>query len=193
VLRRRIAAIFLALTGWRPSGSRPTARRCVVIAAPHTSNWDLLFMLAFAWHFEMRPCFMMKHTLFVGPAGWLFRRLGAIPVERHLRRGMVQQMCDHFEHRQDLVLVVPAEGTRSPAPHWKSGFYRIALAAKVPVVLSFLDYPRRTGGFGPVLAPSGDVRRDMDTLRAFYTDKVGRRPALAGPVRLAEEDELPGP
>ncbi len=86
-----------------------------------------------------------------------------------------------------MVLLVPAEGTRAYAPRWRSGFYHIARAACVPIVMGYLDYAERRGGFGPTLLPSGDVDRDMATIRAFYADRVGKRPAAAGPVRLKEE------
>ena len=190
-MKRVIAIVFLRLTGWRTIGGEPETHRCVIVAAPHTSNWDLIFMLAFAWRFRLRPRFMMKHTMFVGPLGWLFRSLGGIAIVRHQRRGVVQQCCDAFEAERDLTLVVPPEGTRSAAPYWKSGFYQIALAAGVPVQLSALDYGRKEGGFGPALKLSGDPRQDMEKVRLFYEGKRGLKPELAGPIRLREESEAP--
>lgn len=187
-MRRFLALCILRLSGWRAEGERPAAAKYVVIAAPHTSNWDLLFMLAFAAHFGVRPRFMMKHTVFVGPVGWLMRRLGGIPIERHHARGMVKQMAEAFAAADAMALAVPAEGTRSRVDLWKSGFYRIAREAGVPIVLSYLDYRRKVGGFGPAFLPSGDVRLDMDVVRDFYADKVGRHPELFGEIRLAEED-----
>jgi 1-acyl-sn-glycerol-3-phosphate acyltransferase len=158
-----------------------------LIAAPHTSNWDLPYLLAFATIFGVRVNWMGKHTLFRGPVGWLMRKLGGIPVRRHRSNDLVQQMASVIQAEDRIALVVPAEGTRSYTPHWKSGFYHIARAANVPIVLSYLDYARRRGGFGPELIPSGDIREDMEEIRAFYADKKGRYPDKFGEIRLKEE------
>jgi 1-acyl-sn-glycerol-3-phosphate acyltransferase len=179
--------MFLRATGWRSFGT-PPSQRCVVIAAPHTSNWDLLWMLAFAWSFGLRPRFMMKHTVFVGPAGWLFRRVGGIAIERHRQGGVVKQMAEEFAASDSLTLVVPPEGTRDRTERWKSGFYHIAREAGVPVALAFLDYGRREAGFGPEIEITGSVTNDMDLIRDFYADKLGRHPHLHSEIRLVEED-----
>ena len=184
---------MLAVTGWRPEGARPAAAKYVLIAAPHTSNWDLLYLLALAAVFDVDVRWMGKHTLFRWPLGAAMRALGGIPIRRHRNENVVQAMARAFAECDALALVVPAEGTRSHAPYWKSGFYHIARAAGVPVVMGYLDYPRRRGGFGPALVPSGDVVADMERIRAFYADKVGRHPAGAGPVRLREEEAVPRP
>jgi 1-acyl-sn-glycerol-3-phosphate acyltransferase len=186
-VKRLLANLFLRLTGWQPEGRTPAARRYVLIAAPHTSNWDLPYLLAFAVLFGVRVTWMGKHTLFREPMGWLMRKLGGTPVRRHRSNDLVQQMADVIQAESDIALVVPAEGTRSYTPHWKSGFYHIARTANVPIVLSYLDYARRRGGFGPELIPSGDIREDMEEIRAFYADKKGRYPDKMGEVRLKEE------
>ena len=158
-----------------------------MIAAPHTSNWDLPYLLAFAIVFGVRITWMGKHTLFRGPMGWLMRKLGGMPVRRYRSNDLVQQMASAIQGQDRIALVVPAEGTRSYTAHWKSGFYHIARTANVPIVLSYLDYARRRGGFGPELIPSGDIREDMEEIRAFYADKQGRHPDKMGEVRLKEE------
>ena len=184
-----IAEVFLRVTGWETEGDAPRASKVVLIAAPHTSNWDLAFLLALAVRYDLRPEWMGKHTLFRGPMGWVMRRLGGIPIRRHLRENVVEQMTRVFAERESLCLTVPPEGTRGPAPYWKSGFYHIARGARVPLVLGYLDYARKRGGFGPEFHPTGDLAADMDRIRAFYADKVGRRPECFGEVRLREEDE----
>jgi 1-acyl-sn-glycerol-3-phosphate acyltransferase len=186
-MRRALASLFLRATAWQPEGARPAARRFVLIAAPHTSNWDLVHLLAFAAVYDVRISWMGRHTLFRGPLGRVLRRLGGIPVDRTHRGNLVRQMAELFEKSERLVLVVPAEGTRAYAPHWRSGFYHIAWSAKVPVVLGFLDYRRKRGGFGPELVLTGDLAQDMDEIRSFYSDKVGKYPECVGPVRLKEE------
>ena len=159
----------------------------MLIAAPHTSNWDLAYLLALAAIFDIRVSWMGKHTLFLPPLGWLMRRVGGIPIVRHRSGNMVEQMARAFEESEDLALVVPAEGTRGYVAHWKSGFYHIARSASVPIVLGYLDYTRRRGGFGPALLPGGDVRSDMDEIRDFYADKAAKFPEQFGEVRLKEE------
>jgi 1-acyl-sn-glycerol-3-phosphate acyltransferase len=182
-----LARGFLRLTGWSAEGEKPRERRFVLIAAPHTSNWDLPYLLALAAIFDVKVSWMGKHALFRPPLGWLMRRVGGIPIVRHRRGNMVSQMKRVFEESESLALVVPAEGTRGYVAHWKSGFYHIARSANVPIVLGYLDYGRRRGGFGPALYPTGDIPADMDEIRGFYADKIGKYPDQFGEVRLKEE------
>jgi 1-acyl-sn-glycerol-3-phosphate acyltransferase len=178
---------FLRLSGWQAEGEKPAAERFVLIAAPHTSNWDLAYLLALSAIFGLRVSWMGKDALFRPPLGWLMRRAGGIPIVRDRRGDMVAQVARSFASCERLALVVPAEGTRSRVSHWKSGFYHIARTANVPIVLGYLDYARRRGGFGPSIDASDDVRADMDKIRAFYADKVGKFPQQFGEVRLKEE------
>lgn len=187
-LKRWIGSTFLRATGWRMDGLRPPVDRYVIIAAPHTSNWDMPFMLAMAFVYDIPVRWMGKHTLFSPPFGTLFKRLGGIPIVRNQPGGVVGQMVDHFKDAESLVLMVPAEGTRSHVEYWKSGFYHIARAADVPVVLSYLDFSRKVGGIGPSLQLTGDIHADMDKIRAFYAGIQGLRPQNAGVIRLREED-----
>jgi 1-acyl-sn-glycerol-3-phosphate acyltransferase len=180
---------MLWVTGWTQVGARPPHDKYVLIAAPHTSNWDLVFLLAFAWSFDLPLAWMGKHTIFPPSVGGVMRALGGVPVRRDRRNNMVQQMVELFEQRSELALTVPAEGTRDRGEYWKSGFYRIAVGAGVPIVPGFLDYSRRRGGFGAAVTATGDVSRDMDLLRSFYADKVGRYPHLWTPPLLREEAE----
>lgn len=186
-VRRWLARLFLSATGWQPEGERPAPARYVLIAAPHTTNWDFPYLLAFAEHFGLTISWLGKASLFRGPLGPLMRALGGIPIERSRSENRVAEMAQAFSDRAALGLVVPAEATRGRAEYWKSGFYYIAMAAEVPVVMSYLDYTRKRGGFGPAFMPSGDIARDMDAVRAFYADKQGKYPEAFGPVRLREE------
>ena len=188
-MKRTLGKWILRTSGWTLSGARPLHDKYVLIAAPHTSNWDLYYLLAFAWSLDLPLAWMGKHTIFPPLLGGVMRALGGVPVRRDRRNDLVSQMSELFASRSELALTVPAEGTRDRADYWKSGFYRIARAAGVPIVPGFLDYPTRSGGFGPALHPSGDVAKDMDVLRAFYSDKVGRYPEYWTPPRLREEDE----
>jgi 1-acyl-sn-glycerol-3-phosphate acyltransferase len=183
----RGARWFLRLTGWQVKGAKPHLRRFVLIGAPHTSNWDFVLFLAFAAVLDLKVTWLGKHALFRPPFGWLMRRLGGMPVVRHRRENTVLRMRQIFQDRESLVLALSAEGTRKYTPHWKSGFYYIARDARVPIVLGYLDYARRRGGFGPTILPTGDIRNDMDEIRDFYADKTARFPDRAGEVRLKEE------
>jgi 1-acyl-sn-glycerol-3-phosphate acyltransferase len=186
---RGLGALYLRVSGWRVEGRFPDATRAVIIAAPHTSNWDLPLMLAVAWVLGIRPAWLGKRELFRWPFGRFMRRLGGLPVDRRGRQNLVQQAVARFDAADRLHLVIPPSGTRSRATHWKSGFYHIARGARVPVVCAFLDYRRKVGGIGPVLAASGHVGADMARIRAFYAGIHGRFPASTTPVRLLEEDE----
>lgn len=192
MIPKRLARWLLRMRGWWPEGEPPAFQRFVLIAFPHTSNWDFFYLMLLASVYELRISWVGKDSLFQWPFGALLRKLGGIPVRRDRRSNFVAQMVDAFAASERFVLVVPAEGTRRRAEHWKSGFYHIARSAGVPVVLGYLDYRRRRGGFGPALVPSGNVRADMDVVRAFYADKVGKYPANCTPIRLLDECQHPG-
>jgi 1-acyl-sn-glycerol-3-phosphate acyltransferase len=187
-LARRLAALYLRLFGWRVEGRLPAGTKAVAIAAPHTSNWDLPFMLAVSYVLGVKPSWLGKQQLFRGAFGWLMRRLGGVPVDRSRRENLVQQVADYFGTVDQLFLVVPPSGTRQRATHWRSGFYYIARGAAVPIICAFLDYRRKVGGIGPTIAPGGDLRADMRVIREFYAQVTGKYPALTTPVRLVEED-----
>jgi 1-acyl-sn-glycerol-3-phosphate acyltransferase len=182
-----LARAILRLGGWRIEGAKPDLEKYVLVAAPHTSNWDFLWMICMAYALEIRVSWLGKDALFNPLVGWFFRLLGGIPVDRSAPSDLVSRLASRFASSKDLVLLVPVEGTRSHAPHWKSGFYHIAGAARVPVVLGFLDYAKCTGGFGPTVVPTGDVASDMNVVRGFYAGIAGKFPALASPVRLKDE------
>ena len=180
---------WMRIFGWGVENQLPPGKHFVLIGAPHTSNWDFIFMLAAANILRIRISWMGKHTLFKWPIGWLFRRLGGIPIHREASHGVVAQMADRFAQSDELLLAVAPSGTRKHVDHWKSGFYRIALHAGVPIACGYLDYAGRRAGIGLVFTPSGDLTQDMDRIRAFYKDKHGRYPELASTIRL--RDELP--
>lgn len=148
-------------------------------------------MLAVAYALGVKPSWLGKRELFRWPFGWVLRRLGGVPVDRRARQGLVGEAVARFAEAEHLFLVIPPSGTRARAAHWKSGFYQVALGATVPIVCAYLDYHERVGGIGLVLTPSGNVRADMDRIRAFYAPKRGKYPTQATPVRLREEETGP--
>lgn len=186
-MKKRLARLLLRLFGWKIEGERPAYDRYVLIAAPHTSNWDFPLMLAFAAAFDIRVTWMAKHSLFRPPMGFFMRAMGGMPIVRHKNQNVVESMVESFSTLEHLVLVVPTEGTRDHATHWKSGFYHIARQARVPIVPSFLDWGAKRGGFGPALMTSGDVVQDMQYFRDFYAGMTGKFPELVGPILLREE------
>ncbi|RMF18539.1 MAG: acyltransferase [Deltaproteobacteria bacterium] len=188
-MKKLLGKLILLASGWRFEGAVPAAPKFVLIAAPHTSNWDLVLLLALAAVVGVRISWMGKYNMFVGPFGWMLKRFGGIPIYRHQRLNMVDQMVERFAESERLVLVVPAEATRGRGEYWKSGFYHIARRAGVPIYTGYLDYRRRRGSFGEPIMPTGDVRADMDKIRAFYADKVAKYPEKFTPPRLREEDE----
>jgi 1-acyl-sn-glycerol-3-phosphate acyltransferase len=188
-MKKWIASWFLRLGGWQVEGEKPPHERYVLIAAPHTSNWDFPYMLAFAAMFDIEVHWLAKHSLFKPPFGGIMRALGGIPVVRHKNKNLVADMVESFNNEEKGALLIPAEGSRARTEYWKSGFYHIAMGAGVPIVPSYLDFGRKRGGFGPALTPTGDLNKDMDYFREFYRDKVGKFPEDFGPIRLREERE----
>jgi 1-acyl-sn-glycerol-3-phosphate acyltransferase len=182
-----LGRLYLWLLGWKLCGQKPACKKYLILAAPHTSNWDVPLMLAMSYVYGVKLSWMGKHTLFRGPLGWLMRALGGVPVDRRGRHNAVQQMIDEFARREALSLAITPEGTRGRSEYWKSGFYHIAVGANVPIVLGLLDFRRKVGGLFDALHPSGDMKADMDRIRAFYRDASGKYPQDFGPVRLREE------
>jgi 1-acyl-sn-glycerol-3-phosphate acyltransferase len=184
-----LASRSLKLAGWEVETSIPDVARCVVLAAPHTSNWDGVLLLSIAPLVGHPLAWMIKDDWLRGPMGVVLRRLGAVGIDRSKHTNVVQAMIDELGRRDDLWLVIPPEGTRRRAEGWKSGFYHIARGARVPVVPGYLDYQRRRAGFGAPIELTGDVRADMDRIRAFYEERrpMGHSPDDFGPIRLREE------
>ena len=179
--------LWLWLFGWTAEGDVAAFRKYVVVAAPHTSNWDFPFMMAAAHVLGVRASWLGKHTLFGAPWGWFVRGLGGIPVDRRAPQTLVAQMAERFKSDDELVLALAPEGTRGRVRFWRSGFYHIAKESGVPVALGFLDYERKRCGLGPYVELTGNVGADMDAIRAFYRNISAKHPHLAGEPRLREE------
>jgi len=148
----------------------------VLIAAPHTSNWDLPYTLMVAFALRLNIYWMGKASIFRPPFGGLMRWLGGIAVQRERTNDLVAASAAAIRAADGpLQLVVPPEGTRGRTRHWKTGFYYIAQAAGVPIVLAYMDYARKISGLGPVFTPTGDVDADMAEIKRFYAGIQGRR------------------
>ena len=181
------AEIALRIAGWRLVGPAPAIRRCVVVFAPHTSNWDFPLLILVRLTCDHALHYLGKSELFAGAFGWFFRMLGGIPVQRQEQQQLVRDSVQRFLDHTDLWLAMSPEGTRARRDHWKTGFYHIALGANVPVLLAFIDAKRRECGFGKLVHLTGDSRRDLATIRDFYASKVGIRPELAGEIRFKDQ------
>jgi 1-acyl-sn-glycerol-3-phosphate acyltransferase len=182
--------LSLSLLGWEVT-DRPKERKFVGLAWPHSSNLDGLLMVMMAAKMDLTMSWMVKDAVNKPVLGEIVRRVGGVFIDRSKAHGVVQQMVDEFSRRDEFALMVPPEGTRSYRDYWKSGFYHIAVGAKVPIVPAFLDFGKKRAGFGPAIMPTGDVHVDMDTIRAFYEpmDAKGFRNELVGPIRLREEEK----
>ncbi len=184
---RWLAEKLMRLRGWRFAGERPTVKKFVAIGAPHTSNWDFMLFLSVVSHFRIRARAIGKHSLVRWPFGGLMRRLGIIPVDRDSGQGLVGQMVEEFAAADTMALTIAPEGTRRAAEYWHSGFYRIAVAAEVPIVLAYIDGENKVAGIGPTVNPTGDIEADMDIIRRFFEPIRGLRPENQGPIRLRPE------
>ncbi|WP_187368344.1 1-acyl-sn-glycerol-3-phosphate acyltransferase [Ruania zhangjianzhongii] len=188
-ITRAVAGIYWAVSRWQYRvPEKPTEPAGILIGAPHTSNWDFVLMLALSWRSGIRVKFLGKHQLFRRPFGPLMRALGGIPVDRRDPSQVVGEVVARLEAGDRFFLVVTPEGTRGRSEYWRSGFYRIAREADLPVTLGYVDRRTMTTGLGPTFRLTGDVRADMDRIREFYDGKTGVRPGLGIPPRLRDED-----
>ena len=175
---RGLSIVFLKLAGWKVEGSLPSnAKKSVLIAAPHTSNWDLPYTLMVAFVLRLNPYWMGKESLFKPPFRGIMMWLGGIPVRRESSNNLVGASAEAIQRADGpLQLIVPPEGTRSKARYWKTGFYYIAVGAQVPIVMAYMDYARKVSGLGPVFIPTGDIEADMVDIKAFYAPFKGKNP-----------------
>jgi 1-acyl-sn-glycerol-3-phosphate acyltransferase len=181
-LLRAFSIAFLRLSGWKIEGRLPPdGQKSVLIAAPHTSNWDLPYTLMVAFVLRLNIYWMGKEQIFRPPFRGLMMWLGGIPVKRESANNLVAASVQAItEADGPLQLVVPPEGTRSKVRYWKSGFYYIATGAGVPIVMAYMDYERKLSGLGPVFHPSGDLEADMVRIQAFYAPFKGKNPTQSG-------------
>ena len=175
-LTRLMCLFVLKLIGWEKSGTLPDIPKYVMIAAPHTSNFDLPMTLFIAFALRLKVYWMGKEAIFNKPFGTIMKWLGGIPVQRAKSKNLVAETVEEFKRKDRLVVLVPPEGTRKKVNYWKTGFYYIAHGAGIPIVCGFLDYRRKTGGIGPVIYPTGNIEKDMEEIQNFYKDITGRYP-----------------
>lgn len=186
-LLRAIAHGILRIGGWEAVGGQPEVPKAVLIAYPHTSNWDGLWALTYKVAVGLDVRFFGKHTLFWFPLGTLLRALGGIPLDRSKPGSAVDQAVQALTENDTFYFGLAPEGTRRRRPHWKTGFYRIAERANVPVILAFMDYKHRRIGLGPTFEITGDRDADMKRIAEFYADVGGHHPENASPISFPDE------
>ena len=174
----------MRILGWTFEGSLPRERKFVAIGYPHTTNWDFFIFLAALHHFDLHVRFLGAGGLFIGPFGWFLERIGGIPVDASSKGALVTAAVDAFDDADEMVLVLSPEGTRAAGSKWKSGFWRIADAADVPVVFAWIDGPSKRVGLGPAARVDGDPDAFMAVARDVYGHKRGIKPANRGPIEL---------
>jgi 1-acyl-sn-glycerol-3-phosphate acyltransferase len=173
---RALGGLVLRVAGWRLEGSSPNRAQCVLLVAPHTSNWDFVIGLAAKWALGLRVRFVGKHTLFRFPLGVLMRAVGGIPVDRRAPEGYVEKAAAFFTGGAPLYLVIAPEGTRRRVLRWKTGFHRIAMSAGVPILPVALDYSVRAVRLLPFYEPTGDFRQDLAALSALFRPEMACHP-----------------
>ena len=176
VLMHWFSRMALRLTGWRVVGGAPTVPKYVLIAAPHTSNWDFPVALMVCFALRLRVYWTGKDSLFPPLVGGVMRWLGGIPVNRARSGNLVQATVDAYNSNARLIVIVPPEGTRSKVTQWKTGFYYIAQGAGVPIALGYLDFRKKEAGLSRMFQPSGDIAADMVEIQAFYAGITGKNP-----------------
>lgn len=179
-LSQFMAKSLLSIFGWRIEADIPDLPKFVLVGAPHTSNWDFMLTMFTQFALGIRISWLAKSSLFRWPHKGVMEWLGGIPVDRAVAGGgMVSQLVAAFNSREKFVLAIMPEGTRSKVREWKTGFYRIALEAGVPMVLVRFDYGRKVMGIGPTFEASGDMAADMESIKAQYAGVVGKNPHQA--------------
>lgn len=171
-----ICSTGLKLSGWTVRGEWPVLDKAVAIVAPHTSNWDGPILLAAAGYFRVKPKWLGKASLGTGPFAGLLKWLGCIPIDRSAGQDVVRTVRDVFLAHDRIVLGLAPEGTRKLTPAWRSGFYHIACAAGVPIIIGVIDYRTRTVSLPAVFHPTGDYAADLMRIQSYYRDAVGRNP-----------------
>ncbi len=183
----RLSYWILNTLGWSIHVDDPNVEKYVLIAAPHTSNWDFPLGIVAAKALNLKVHWMGKHTIFRWPYGWFFRAIGGMPVDRDHARNLIQQMVELFANSTQLILALAPEGTRIKKDHWKTGFYQIARAANVPVVMGYLDYGKKQVGMGGMFYPGNDTEADFDKIRGFYQDRRGKYPEQESLIQVRQK------
>ncbi len=183
---KALSKLLLGIIGWHTVFAAPPGPKWILLAYPHTSNWDFPLGMLFSAQHGVFVHWTGKDTLFRWPVGRLLRKLGGIAINRRQSNGMVAQLVETFRTQENFHLCITPEGTRKKTEHWKSGFYRLAMETGVPIGLGFFDYKNKRIGVEHWITLSGDEEQDLALLRSIYADKTGFHPEKAGEIRFRE-------
>jgi len=181
---QRLSALILRLCGWQTVFTPPPGPKSVIVVYPHTSNWDFPLGVLFRAKHQLAVHWAGKDSLFRWPLRGLFLRLGGIPINRRAPSGQISQLLAAYAREDNFCVCLAPEGTRAKTDHWKTGFYRLALQANVPLGLAFIDYGRKQLGVERWISLSGDVELDLELIRTCYADKQALYPEQAGHIRF---------
>ncbi|KAF7774400.1 hypothetical protein PCIT_a0836 [Pseudoalteromonas citrea] len=174
---RFLGSTILKVLGWRIKGAFPNEAKFIAAVAPHTSNWDFVIAIAVKLKLGLRVKFLGKHSIFVGPFGYLLKKMGGIAIDRRAAHGVVEQITQQFNQQDALVLGIAPEGTRKYAPHWKTGFLHMANAANVPVVPMLLDYRSKTFFVLPVLTVNNNIDYELTRVKKQFPKNAAKYPS----------------
>jgi len=183
-MKKLLAQLFFFVCGWKPDATPESialARHSVMVAAPHTSNWDFPFAIFGFWYMGLDMKYFIKDSYTKSILGWFFTWTGALGVDRTKQNNLVEHTVNLLKANKNLVILVPAEGTRKRVDKWRTGFYSIAQQAGVPISLGYLDYKLKIAGVGQIVTPTGNFEADMHLIQEFYKTKTGKYPELYNP------------
>ena len=181
-MKKILSKVIFWLIGWKATGSFDFPKKCIIIAAPHTSNWDFVIGRLYGYISGISPKYLAKSELFLPILGTFFRWNGAIPVDRYSKNNLVDQITERFNISNSFMLGIAPEGTRSRVEKWKTGFYHIALKANVPILFLALDFKNKEIGIINSLMPTGDIYKDMIFIQNQFKDIEGKTPENYNPI-----------
>ncbi len=181
IIRRSISRFIFFIMGWKIIGSIKYPKRCVVIAAPHTSNWDFFIGRCYTYIIGISANYLIKSNLFLPIIGFFFRINGGIPVYREKKNNFVEQLIDRYQNKDNFILGIAPEGTRSRVDKWKTGFYHIAYNLSVPIILVKIDYDLKEVGIVKEILPSGNLKKDMQEIENTYRNVTAKIPEYYNP------------
>ena len=171
------ARLLLWVLGWKVKNTLPPElKKCVIIAAPHTSNFDFFIGRLAYFHTGIKTFFLIKKESFNFIMGPMLVAAGGIPVDRSKNTNLVDRLTEMFKNNDSFFVTITPEGTRKLTKKWRKGFYHIALKAEVPIALAYVDYKKKEGGYGPILTPSGDYEKDLKIILDFYQNVTPKYP-----------------
>ncbi len=177
-MKKNCSKLILRLFGWEINNqiSVKDLKKGIIIMAPHTSNIDFIIGKLAFYTLNIKANFLIKKELFVFPLGNILKSLGGVPVNRSRGQGTINKVIEMMNHRENFLLVITPEGSRSYRKYWKKGFYHIALKTNTPIILSYIDYKKKEGGFHSIFYPSGDIQKDFEEIMAVYQNKTAKFP-----------------